>query len=76
MDGASGSGGGVETVSRVVDDEEKMASGVAEKAASGKLKVVRVKRKREQAPIENLCELYFLFFWLLVFLEFNWGRNR
>jgi hypothetical protein len=42
---------------------------------SGKLKVVRVKRKREQAPIENLCKLksdrFLLFFCKFSFLELS-----
>lgn len=40
---------------KVVNDEEKPGHGVA--AIQGKLKVVRVKRKREQEPIENICKL-------------------
>jgi hypothetical protein len=42
---------------------------------SGKLKVVRVKRKREQAPIENLCKLksdrFLLFFCKFLFSELS-----
>lgn len=50
------SSSGAERDPKVVNDEGKVGgNGMA--AVSGKLKVVRVKRKREQAPIENLCKL-------------------
>ncbi|KAG0612569.1 hypothetical protein M758_6G038300 [Ceratodon purpureus] len=49
-DGASSSG--VTNLDSVVNEEEKVGIGTA--AVPGKLKVVRIKRKREQAPIESL----------------------
>ena len=50
MEEASSSSGGVDK-----ESQEKAVHAMA--TVSGKLKVVRVKRKREQAPIENLCKL-------------------
>lgn len=50
------SSNGVEKESKVGNDEEmaELAVATAAATASGKLKVVRVKRKREQTPIENI----------------------
>ena len=75
-DGASSSGvdKGCEGGS-VGSDGEKWGIGVA--GASGKLKVVRVKRKREQAPIESLCTLishrFLVFFFFFGFRVFGVG---
>lgn len=50
------SGGPIEKTMEVGPSQKEEVNDGAESAAPAKPKVVRVKRKREQAPLENICK--------------------
>lgn len=50
------SGGSLEKILEVASSQKEEVNDGAESAAQAKPRVVRVKRKREQPPLENICK--------------------
>lgn len=50
------SGGPLEKTLEVASSQKEEVNDGAESAAQAKPRVVRVKRKREQPPLENICK--------------------